>query len=75
LRRHPLAPPSFWCGARLLRFDPVTVADGITSLRRGFTKRELERLLVSAGIAGQVAQRPGFRLVATWNPRSERCAR
>jgi hypothetical protein len=75
LRRHPLAPPSFWCGARLLRFDPVTVADGITSLRRGFTKRELERLLVSAGIAGQVAQRPGFRLVATWNPRSEQCAR
>jgi SAM-dependent methyltransferase len=68
LRRHPLAPPSFWCGARLLRFDPVTVADGMTSLRRGFTRPELENLLAKAGITGQVHQRPGFRLVATWIP-------
>jgi SAM-dependent methyltransferase len=68
LRRHPLAPASFWFGARLLGFDPVTRADGITSLRRGFTKEELEGLLVTAGVVGQVAQRPGFRLVATWNP-------
>jgi 2-polyprenyl-3-methyl-5-hydroxy-6-metoxy-1,4-benzoquinol methylase len=70
LRRHPLASPSFWCGARLLRFDPVTVADGITSLRRGFTRTELENLLAKAGIRGQVHRRPGFRLVATWTPRS-----
>jgi SAM-dependent methyltransferase len=70
LRRHPLAPASFWCGARLLRFDPVTVADGMTSLRRGFTRPELENLLAKAGITGQVHQRPGFRLVATWIPRS-----
>ena len=70
LRRHPLAPPSFWCGARLLRFDPVTVADGITSLRRGFTRPELENLLARAGVTGRVYQRPGFRLVATWIPRS-----
>jgi methyltransferase family protein len=69
LRRHALAPPSFWCGARLLRFDPVTVADGITSLRRGFTRSELENLLARAGIAGRVDRRPGFRLVATWVPR------
>jgi 2-polyprenyl-3-methyl-5-hydroxy-6-metoxy-1,4-benzoquinol methylase len=68
LRRHPLAPASFWCGARLLRFDPVTVADGMTSLRRGFTRPELERLLAAAGVAGRVYQRPGFRLVATWVP-------
>ena len=68
LRRHPLAPPSYWCGARLLRFDPVTVADGMTSLRRGFTRPELENLLAKAGVAGRVARRPGFRLVATWVP-------
>ena len=70
LRRHPFAPPTFWCGARLLGFDPVTVADGITSLRRGFTRPELERLLASAGIAGRVDRRPGFRLVASWVPRT-----
>ena len=68
LRRHPLAPASYWCGARLLRFDPVTVADGMTSLRRGFTRPELENLLAKAGVAGRVDRRPGFRLVATWVP-------
>jgi hypothetical protein len=68
LRRHALAPPSFWFGARLLGFDPVTVADGITSLRRGFTRSELENLLARAGIGGRVDRRPGFRLVATWVP-------
>jgi hypothetical protein len=68
LRRHPLAPPCYWCGARLLRFDPVTVADGMTSLRRGFTRPELENLLAKAGVAGRVDRRPGFRLVATWVP-------
>jgi hypothetical protein len=69
LRRHPFAPPSFWCGARLLRFDETTVADGITSLRRGFTRAELVSILADAGIAGRVYRRPGFRLVAAWNPR------
>jgi hypothetical protein len=70
LRRHPLAPASFWCGAQLLGFDRVTVADGITSLRRGFTGPELQELLHRAGIEGRVDRRPGFRLVATWVPRS-----
>jgi 2-polyprenyl-3-methyl-5-hydroxy-6-metoxy-1,4-benzoquinol methylase len=71
LRRHLLAPSAFWCGARLLRFDPITVADGMTSLRRGFTRLELQSLLAQAGIAGQVCRRPGFRLVATWVPQGK----
>jgi 2-polyprenyl-3-methyl-5-hydroxy-6-metoxy-1,4-benzoquinol methylase len=69
LRRGPLAAPAFWCGARILAFDPVTLADGITSLRRGFNRRELRSLMAEAGVDGQVAHRPGFRLVATWLPR------
>lgn len=68
LRRNSLARPAFWCGARLLAFDPVTVADGMTSIRRGFSRRELRALMTEAGIEGRVAQRPGFRLVATWLP-------
>jgi hypothetical protein len=40
----------------------------MTSIRRGFNKPELLDLLGRAGIAGQVAQRLGFRLVATWSP-------
>jgi hypothetical protein len=66
LRRHALASASFWCGARLLGFDPVTLSDGVTSIRRGFSRGELLQLMVQAGVKGRVDQRPGFRLVATW---------
>ena len=70
LQRHALAAPAFWCGARLLRFDPVTLTDGVTSIRRGFSTKELLGLMTQAGVRGRVASRPGFRLVATWVPDS-----
>ena len=70
LRRSPIAPPAFWCGARLLAFDPGTVADGLTSIRRGFSPRELRSLMARAGVEGRVSRRPGFRLVATWLPQA-----
>jgi len=68
LRRGALGPLAFWCGARALGFDGVTVADGMTSLRRGYTARELRALLAAAGVGGTVERRPGYRLVATWHP-------
>jgi SAM-dependent methyltransferase len=68
LRRHVLAAPSFRFGARLLGFDPVTRSDGVTSIRRGFSRRELADLLARAGVGGEVSYRPGFRVVATWLP-------
>jgi SAM-dependent methyltransferase len=68
LRRNRWAGPAFWCGAQLLGFDPVTIADGLTSIRRGFSKREVLGFLDRAGISGRVDRRPGFRLVATWSP-------
>lgn len=68
LRRGRLGPAAFWVGARALRFDPVTVADGMTSIRRGYTPRELGRLLSAAGVRATVERRPGYRLVATWRP-------
>jgi hypothetical protein len=68
LRRSPIAPPVFWCGARVLGFDAVTVADGMTSLRRGFSRKEMISLMRQAGIGGRVDRRPGYRLVATWLP-------
>lgn len=70
LRRHSLAAPSFWFGARLLGFDAVTLTDGVTSIRRGFSRRELLDLLERAGVRGRVDQRKGFRLVATWRVRT-----
>jgi ubiquinone/menaquinone biosynthesis C-methylase UbiE len=68
LRRGLLGPLAFWVGARALRFTAVTVADGMTSLRRGFTAEELARLLREAGVRATVERRPGYRLVATWRP-------
>jgi SAM-dependent methyltransferase len=68
LRRHPVAAAAFWCGGRLLGFDAVTLSDGATSIRRGFTRRELLDLLGLAGVRGEVSRRRGFRLVATWLP-------
>jgi hypothetical protein len=68
LRRARLGAVAFRVGARLLRFDPHTRADGVTSIQRGYTARELARLLERAGVRGHVARRPGYRLVATWEP-------
>jgi 2-polyprenyl-3-methyl-5-hydroxy-6-metoxy-1,4-benzoquinol methylase len=71
LQRHPMAALSFRCGGRLLGFDPVTLKDGVTSIRRGFHRRELSALMARAGVRGQVSYRPGFRVVATWLPGPE----
>jgi SAM-dependent methyltransferase len=68
LRRGRLGPLVFWVGAHALRFDPVTVADGMTSIRRGYTVAELRSLLAAADILASVERRPGYRLVATWRP-------
>lgn len=70
LRRHVLAGPAFRCGGRLLRFDRVTLSDGVTSISRGFTRQKLLDTMARAGISGEVAYRPGFRVVATWLPQS-----
>jgi SAM-dependent methyltransferase len=66
LRRGRLAPLAFRVGATALRFDPVTIADGVTSIRRGYTPGELRELLLAAGVHARVSRRPGYRLVATW---------
>jgi SAM-dependent methyltransferase len=66
LRRGLLGGAAFWVGARALCFDEVTRTDGITSLRRGYTARQLRDLLAAAGIRGTVDRRPGYRLVAVW---------
>jgi hypothetical protein len=68
LWRHALAAPSFRFGGRLLGFDRVTLSDGVTSIRRGFSRRDLLGLMDRAGVGGEVSYRPGFRVVATWLP-------
>jgi len=66
LRRSAVAALGFKVGSRLLGFDPVTRQDGVTSIHRGFTRRELASLLRHARLTARVERRPGFRLVASW---------
>ncbi|MBS1241998.1 MAG: hypothetical protein H6R40_1425, partial [Gemmatimonadetes bacterium] len=66
LHRSRAARIGFWFGGHLLRFDAVTITDGLTSIRRGFAVAELAALLRRAGITGEVAHRPGARVVAFW---------
>lgn len=66
LRRGRLAPLAFRVGSTALGFDPITKADGLTSIRRGYTTGELRELLLVAGVRARVSRRPGYRLVATW---------
>jgi hypothetical protein len=70
LARVPPVGPLFRLGGRLLGFDPVTLADGVTSLRRGFTAPELARLVAEAGGIATVDRVRGVRLVAVWSTAS-----
>lgn len=64
LRRSQLARWTFPMVGRLLRFDAVTIQDGVTSLERGFTVSSLRDLFDRAELPAEVTRRPGARLVA-----------
>jgi ubiquinone/menaquinone biosynthesis C-methylase UbiE len=66
LRRTRLAAWGISAAALVLRFHPISRADGVLSVRRGFTTAELEALCRHAGYPAVVRRRPGFRLVAYW---------
>lgn len=66
LQHSRVARPLFRAAALLLRFDPWTRRDGVTSLARGFTPGQLGALISRAGFEARVARRPGFRVVAWW---------
>ncbi len=71
LRRSWLAAAGFWMASFPLRFHPITRHDGVVSVFRGFTAEELRRAIGAAtGASASVRRRLGFRLTATWVPRS-----
>lgn len=71
LRRSVVAAAGFWLVSWPLRFHAVTRHDGVTSVLRGFTARELARHVRDAtGAVPEVRRHPGFRLTATWSPRA-----
>lgn len=66
LERSRLAAHGIRLASAVLRFHPATRHDGLVSVRRGFTRRELTRLLTAAGVHATVQRRWGWRLVAYW---------
>ncbi len=50
LRRSPLSYAGFCAFARLMRFSPITLHDGLASLRRAYTPEELADLANRAGL-------------------------
>jgi 2-polyprenyl-3-methyl-5-hydroxy-6-metoxy-1,4-benzoquinol methylase len=68
LRRSRVAMGGVWLAAYALRMGATTRHDAVVSLRRGYTRVELNAMLREAGVPAVARYRPGFRIVATWSP-------
>ncbi len=67
LRPSPLARHGFPVAGRLLGLHPVTIADGVTSVSRGFSADALAALAREAGCHGSdTAERPLGRVALWW---------
>jgi len=67
LHRRWFAAPGFRAAGRLLGVHAMTIDDGVTSLRRGYSLDEMRALCVAADVKNvNVAARLGARVVATW---------
>jgi ubiquinone/menaquinone biosynthesis C-methylase UbiE len=70
LRRSCVAAAGFWLVSFPMRFHPVTRHDGVVSVLRGFTSKEIETVVRAAtGAMPVVSRRVGWRLTARWSPR------
>jgi len=68
LRRSRVAMAGVWLASFPLGFGAVTRHDAVVSLRRGYTRDEMNALLSAAGAPPVARYRPGFRVVAVWEP-------
>lgn len=68
LRRSRVAMAGVWLVSFPLGMSGVTRRDAVVSLRRGYTKREFNGMLGEAGVPAVARCRPGFRIVAAWEP-------
>lgn len=69
LRRSWFAAGGFWLVAWLLGFHAITRHDGVVSVLRGFTTRDLaDHVHRSTGHVATVRRHLGYRLTATWVP-------
>jgi 2-polyprenyl-3-methyl-5-hydroxy-6-metoxy-1,4-benzoquinol methylase len=71
LHRSWFAAAGIWLASYPLVFHPVSRHDGVVSVLRGFTRRELGELVRSSvGQQADVRYRLGFRVTASWTPAS-----
>lgn len=69
IRRTWLAVAGIWLASWPLRFHPVSRHDGVVSVLRGFTRRELAAVVSAAvGVTPHVRRHRGFRVTASWTP-------
>lgn len=69
LRRSWIAAAGIWLASFPLGFHPVSRHDGVVSVLRGFTSRELGAHVIRAiRRAPVVRRRLGWRVTATWKP-------
>jgi ubiquinone/menaquinone biosynthesis C-methylase UbiE len=68
LRRSRVAMAGVWAASLGLGMSGVTRRDAVVSLKRGYTKQELDELLRQSGVTAVARYRPGFRIVAAWAP-------
>ncbi len=68
LRRSRLAMAGMWAVSFPLALHTVTRRDAIVSLRRGFTRAELDTMVRDAGVVAEVYYAPLARVVAVWQP-------
>ncbi len=69
LQRNWVAIAALWLFSFPLRFHPISRHDGIVSIFRGFTRRELRNLVREAvGVDPIIRWRFAFRVTASWRP-------
>jgi methyltransferase family protein len=68
LRRSRVAMAGVWAACLALGMDRQTRHDAVLSLQRGYTRGELNLMLEQAGAPAVARYRPGFRIVAAWEP-------
>jgi hypothetical protein len=71
LRRSRVAMAGVWAACLGLGMGRVTRHDAVVSLRRGYSRVELNAMLAEAGVPAVARYRPGFRIVAAWSPSTE----
>jgi len=75
LRRSRVAMAGVWLVSFPLGMSGATRRDAVVSLRRGYTKREFNGILREAGVPAVARCRPGFRIVAAWEPEASSVVR